>query len=79
MIAVRFGGLDEGLVSRDRWALREKIETEPKIRKWFHDQAKYLSPDSTASDRPAPFLLHGSLHDRQLPEHWIRSGRGMRR
>ena len=31
------GGLDEGLVSRDRRAIREKIETEPKIRKWFQD------------------------------------------
>ena len=29
MIAERFGGLDEGLVSRDRRAIREKIETEP--------------------------------------------------
>ena len=37
MIAERFGGLDEGLVSRDRRAIREKIETEPKIRKWFQD------------------------------------------
>ena len=35
MIAKRFGGLDEGLVSRDRRAIREKIETEPKIRRWF--------------------------------------------
>jgi len=39
MIAERFGGLDEGLVSRDRRAIREKIETEPKIRKWFQDLA----------------------------------------
>lgn len=31
MIAERFGGLDEGLVSRDRRAIREKIETEPRI------------------------------------------------
>jgi hypothetical protein len=31
MITERFGGLDEGLVSRDRRAIREKIETEPKI------------------------------------------------
>ena len=30
-------GLDEGLVSRDWRAIREKIETEPKIRKWFRD------------------------------------------
>jgi hypothetical protein len=37
MIAERFGGLDEGLVSRDRKAIREKIETQPKIRKWFQD------------------------------------------
>jgi len=34
-----FGGLDEGLVSRDRGAIREKVETEPKIRKWFQDLA----------------------------------------
>jgi len=31
--------VDEGLVSRDRKAIREKIETEPKIRKWFRDLA----------------------------------------
>ena len=37
MIAERFEGLDEGLVSRDRRAIREKIETEPKTRKWFQD------------------------------------------
>ena len=37
MIAERFGGLDEGLVSRDRRAIREKIETEPTIRKWFQN------------------------------------------
>ena len=29
--------LDEGLVSGDRRANREKLETEPKIRKWFQD------------------------------------------
>ena len=40
MIAERFGGLDEGLVSRDRRAIREKIETEPKIQKWFQDLAR---------------------------------------
>jgi hypothetical protein len=33
MIAERLGGLDEGLVSRDRRTIREKIEIEPKIRK----------------------------------------------
>jgi hypothetical protein len=37
MIAEWFGGLDEGLVSRDGRAIREKIETELKIRKWFQD------------------------------------------
>jgi hypothetical protein len=37
VIGERFGGLDEGLVSRDCKAIREKIETEPKIRKWFQD------------------------------------------
>ena len=37
MIAERFGGLNKGLVSRDRRAIREKTETEPKIRKWFQD------------------------------------------
>ncbi len=36
MIGERFGGLDKGLVSRDRRVIREKIETESKIRKWFH-------------------------------------------
>jgi len=40
MIAERFGGLDEGLVNRDRRAIREKIETELKIRKWFQDLAR---------------------------------------
>jgi chromosomal replication initiation ATPase DnaA len=43
MIGERFGGLDEGLVSRDRRAIREKIETEPKIRRWFHDLDSRLS------------------------------------
>ena len=36
----RCSGLDDGLVSRDRRAIREKIETEPKIRKWFQDLVK---------------------------------------
>ena len=47
MFGERFGGLDEGIVSRDHRAIREKIETESKIRKWFQDfhQAKYLSQD----------------------------------
>jgi hypothetical protein len=33
LIADRFGSLDKGLVSRDRRAIPQKIETEPKIRK----------------------------------------------
>jgi hypothetical protein len=37
MGAERFGRLDEGLVGRDRRAIQEKIETEPKIRNWFQD------------------------------------------
>jgi hypothetical protein len=37
VIGERFGGLDEGLVSRDRRAIREKMESEPKIRKWVQD------------------------------------------
>jgi hypothetical protein len=40
LIGERFGGVDEGLVSRDRRAIREKIATEPKIRKWFQDIAR---------------------------------------
>ena len=38
MIGERFDGLDEGLVSRDCKAIREKIETQPKIGKWFQDR-----------------------------------------
>jgi REP element-mobilizing transposase RayT len=37
VIGERFGGVDEGLVSRDRRAIREKMESEPKIRKWVQD------------------------------------------
>ena len=37
LIAERFGDFDEGLVSRDRRAIWEKNETEPKIRKCFQD------------------------------------------
>jgi hypothetical protein len=37
MIAEQFAGLDERLVSSDRRAIHEKIETEPKILKWFLD------------------------------------------
>ena len=40
MIGERFGGLDDGVVSRDCKAIREKIETEPMIRKWFQDLVK---------------------------------------
>jgi hypothetical protein len=42
-IGERRGGLDEGLVSRDRRAIRDKIETEPKIRKWFQDLATVIT------------------------------------
>jgi hypothetical protein len=35
MTAEPFGALDQGLVSRDRRAIREKIETEPKMPKCF--------------------------------------------
>ena len=37
MIGEEFGSLIEGLVSRDRRAIREKSETEPQIRKRFQD------------------------------------------
>jgi hypothetical protein len=37
LIAERFGGLDDGSMSHDHRAIREKIETEPKIRKWFQE------------------------------------------
>jgi REP element-mobilizing transposase RayT len=40
VIGERFGGLDEGLVSRDRRAIREKIGTEPKVHKWFQDMVR---------------------------------------
>ena len=33
---------DEGLVRRDRKAIRERIETERKIRKWFGDLSDKL-------------------------------------
>ena len=47
LIAERFGDLDEDLVSRDRRTIREKIETESKIRKWFHNltRPRYLGQD----------------------------------
>jgi hypothetical protein len=44
MIGERFGGLGEGLVSRDRRAIREKIETEPKVRKWLRDLTSLSNP-----------------------------------
>jgi hypothetical protein len=43
MIGERLGGLDEGLVSRDRRGIREKIETEPEVGKWFRDLQARLS------------------------------------
>jgi chromosomal replication initiation ATPase DnaA len=42
-IADRMGGLDEGVVSRDRSAIREKIEKDPKIRKCFQELCSRLS------------------------------------
>ena len=53
MIAERFRGLNEGLVSRDRRAIREKIETEPKIGKWVQDLTglSYLSQGLTLPPR----------------------------
>jgi hypothetical protein len=48
MIAERFGGLDDGLLSRDRRGDPRKIETEPKIRKWFQDLTS-LSTLTTAT------------------------------
>ena len=54
MIGERLGGLDEGLMSRDRRTLRRKIDDEPKIRTLFHDletEAKYLSQDLTLGPR----------------------------
>ena len=60
MISERFGSLDEGLVSRDRRVIQEKIGTEPKIRKWFQDimRLSNLSQDLTRSELlglpPAP-------------------------
>jgi hypothetical protein len=32
-----------GLVSRDRRAIRKKIDTEPKIRKWFQALTKLIA------------------------------------
>jgi hypothetical protein len=39
MIDERFGGLDEEFVSPQSPNDPEKIETEPKTRKWFQDLA----------------------------------------
>lgn len=43
VIGGRSESLDEELVSRDRGAIREKIETEQKIRNWFRDLNASLS------------------------------------
>ena len=40
LIAERFGVWMRGLMRRDRRAIREKSETEPKIRKWFQALAR---------------------------------------
>jgi chromosomal replication initiation ATPase DnaA len=42
-IGKRLGGLDEGLVSRDRKGIRGEIETEPRVRKWFRELDAQLS------------------------------------
>jgi hypothetical protein len=52
MIAERFGGLDEGLASRDRGAIREMIATESKIRKWFQDLTRLSTESRFDSWRP---------------------------
>ena len=42
-IGEKVGGLHEGLVSRERKDIREKMEKEPKIRKWFREIETRLS------------------------------------
>ena len=42
-IAERLEGLDEGLLGRNRRAIREETETEPKIRKLIEDPARLSS------------------------------------
>jgi hypothetical protein len=59
LIAERFGGLDEGLVSRDGRAIQEKIETDPKIRKWFQDLTRLSSQDLTITQSS----LYGIDHE----------------
>src|SRR5215813_13863102 len=50
IISERFGSLDEGLVSRNRRVIQEKIGTEPKIRKWSQDIVRLSSyPKSDGS------------------------------
>ena len=43
MIAERVERLDQGMVSRYLRAIHEKIEAEPKIRKWFQDLTQLSS------------------------------------
>ena len=43
MTGERFGGLDEGLVSRDRREIWQKFRLSPKIRNWFYDLSNRLS------------------------------------
>ncbi len=42
MIGDRFGDLDKGLASRDHRGMRKKIETDPKVGKWFSDLSSGL-------------------------------------
>jgi len=57
MIVERFGGLDDGLVSRDRRAIREDRDgtEDPKVVSGSH-QAKYLNQDVTSSGRCAEVI-----------------------
>jgi hypothetical protein len=77
MIAERFGGLDDGLVSRDHRAIREKIET---VVSGSHE-AKYLSQDLTVrrGSSEANRLESGAGNYRYTPLakirfYWVRTG-----
>jgi hypothetical protein len=68
MIAEQLGGLDEDLVSRDRKAIREKIETEPKIRKWFQNLTR-LSTKSRFDRVRENWGTGYFLVDRRMPNN----------
>ena len=63
VIRERFGDLVEELMSRDRRVIREKLESEPKIRKWFHDLMPVLKSrfDPQLSLLFNPFLARRRL------------------